>query len=108
MTSKSIDTEAVPIVEIYRLRNELADAVDREKWKTAKNRAKAILKILPLAVHKDPRISKVGSIHLDGVYNIGWQLLGNAPKETKEIIERMNNEIRKAKLKIPKKKKKKK
>jgi len=63
---------------------------------------------LPLAVHKDPSISKVGLPHLDGVYNIGWQRLAHAPKETRMIIEKMNDAIHEAKKKLPKVKKPKK
>lgn len=100
--------DSIPIVEIHRLRDELGIAVEREKWKTAKNRAKAILKLLPLAISKDSKISQAGALHLDGVCNIGWQRIMHAPKQTRDVIKKMNNAIHEAKIKLPKKKKKKK
>jgi hypothetical protein len=60
-------SEPIPIAEIYRLREELALAIERQKWKTAKNRANAIIKLLPCAIHKD---SKVSALHISMAFTI--------------------------------------
>jgi hypothetical protein len=101
-------SEPIPIAEIYRLREELALAIERQKWKTAKNRANAIIKLLPCAIHKDSKVSRVSAPHLDGIYNIGWQRFIHAPKSTRSAIEKMNDAIHESKKALPKMKKNKK
>ena len=94
-------------MEIYRLRNELAAAIENRKWKTAKNRAKGILKLLPVALAR--KTSRTGADpHLEGVHSIGWQLLANAPEESRAVIIEMNGLIQSAKRKLGKTKNKKK
>ena len=93
-------------MEIYRLRDELAEAIEAGKWKTAKNRAKGILELLPVAL--DPATSKTGYPHLDGVYIIGTQKLAGSTDKARIAIMEMNQFISTAKLKLGKKKKKKK
>lgn len=93
-------------MEMHRLHDELAAALEACKWKTAKNRAKGIIRLLPIAL--DPATSKAGTPHLDGVYNIGFQKIFGAPEETVAVVRKMNDLIHVAKLKLGKKKKKKK
>ena len=104
-----IDSTAVPIVEIHRLRTELWNAIAAKKWKTANNRAKGITKLVPLAM--DPVTCRIGNgePHLDGVYTIGTDHVMNAPQEVQERIIEMNRLIHLGKSgKWPKKSKKRK
>ena len=103
-----VDPKAVPVCEIWRLRFELHDAIVAEKWKTAKNRAKAITKLVHLAM--DPATCRIGNgePHLDGIYTVGTQHTVFAPADVRDVITEMNQLITLGKSgKWPKKKKKK-
>lgn len=89
-----IDFAAIPITEIHRLRVELWDAVAAEKWKTAKNRAKGITKLVYVAM--DPVTCRIGNgePHLSGVFTIGTYHIMSAPQEVQTVIIEMNRLIR--------------
>jgi hypothetical protein len=93
-------------MEMHRLHDELADAIENDKWKMAKNRARGILKLLPVAL--DPATSRTGTPHLDGVYNIGSQHIVDAPDDARVVIQKMSDTIALAKSKLRRKKKKRK
>ena len=104
-----IDSTAVPIVEIHRLRTELWIVVAAKKWKTAKNRSRGIAKLVPLAM--DPATCRIGNgePHLDGVFTIGTDYIMDAPQEVRDQIMEMNRLIHLGKSgKWPKKSKKRK
>jgi len=97
-------------LKIHKLRDELGAALQKEKWKTTRNRARKISKLIPLAMSPDTcgTGERRNLPHLDGVCTVGYQHFISAPSETKEALENMNKAIREAQSKLGKKKKKKK
>lgn len=95
-----------PVAQIHRLRDELGQAVARGKWKTSRNRARSITKLLALAM--DPSTCGGGTPHIDGVFSVGTQSFTLAPERTKVAIDEMNEAIKTCREKLHKKKKKRK
>lgn len=97
--------EIIPIVRLHQLRDELYISLEKQKWKTTRNRALSITALVHLAM--DPTTCGTGVPHIDGIYAVGTQSFGRAPKKTRAALNEMNELLRMHKANIRKTKRKK-
>lgn len=95
-----------PVRAIHRLRDDLGAALHKKQWKRAGNRARSLLKAIPLMLEQ--REAEFGRPTLDGVYAVGTMTYIYAHKKTRTAIERFNQTLRESKALLAKKQKKKK
>ena len=89
-----------PIVFMYKLREELGTAIAREKWKTARNRAKSLLELIPQVLEQN-RID-FGKPHFSGLYTVGTIHISGAPEKSREAILQFNQELTAANKRVEK------
>ena len=87
-----------PITVMHKLRDELGIAVEKKKWKTSRNRAKSLIKMIPKVIGQT-RI-KFGKPHFNGLYMVGTDHIRGAPEKTKEAILQFNSELADAKKRV--------
>jgi hypothetical protein len=85
---------------MYKLREELGTAVEKEKWKTARNRAKSLIELIPQVLTQN-RID-FGKPHFSGLYRVGTTYLRDAPEKSRESILQYNQELTAAKKRVEK------
>jgi len=85
----------LPISEIYRLRDELSEALDAQTWDVVIDRAKLITKLIPKAINQ--KTCGTGVPHLDGVYAVGMMRLEKGPQDVVRAVRQMNRIIKAAK-----------
>ena len=95
MPPKTEEQGSHPIVKAWRLRQELDEAINGQKWKRAHNIAKDLMRQIDVCLaHNKP--------HLDGLFRIGTMWYQTAPEKAARMIDRFNVKLKTAKGKLPK------